>query len=104
MAELDPRSALDQARAMLRYVESFNGQKFDPTFDEPDRRNLAVALDHLMDTAAMLLNMSGRVSSTEEALKPYKELVALYQYSSMSEGEFVIGMCDLVYPKEAKHG
>lgn len=60
--QLDPRSALDQARNMLRYVESFNGQKFDPTFDEPDRRNLAVALDHLMDTAAMLLNMADRVA------------------------------------------
>ena len=63
MAELDPRTALEQARTMQRYVDAFNGQKFDPTFDEPDRLNLATALDNLQETAAMLLNMAGRVAS-----------------------------------------
>lgn len=62
MAELDPRTALEQARAMKRYVESFNGQKWSPTLDSVDRQNLATALDNLLETAAMLLNMADRVA------------------------------------------
>jgi hypothetical protein len=61
--QLDPRTAAEQARTMLRYVEAFNGQKFDPTFDEPDRQNLATALDNLLETAAMLSNMADRVAT-----------------------------------------
>lgn len=64
--ELDPRSALQQARAMLRYVEAFNGQKFDSTFDSVDRRDLATALDNLQETAAMLLNMASRAAAQPE--------------------------------------
>lgn len=64
MAQLDPRTASDQARAMLRYVDSYRGQKWS-ALDDPDRQNLAMALDHLMETAAMLLNMAERVSEVE---------------------------------------
>lgn len=66
MAELDPRTALEHARTMRRYIAAFDGQKFDPCFDEIDRRNLAVALDNLEDTAAMLLNMAGRVAASPQ--------------------------------------
>lgn len=61
--QLDPRTALEQARSMLRYVESYNGQKWSPALDSPDRQNLAQALDHLMETAAMLLNMADRLTT-----------------------------------------
>lgn len=63
MAELDPRTAADHARAMLFYVQNASaGQKFDPIFDDPERRNWAAALDNLEETAAMLLNMSERAT------------------------------------------
>lgn len=63
MSELDVRSAQEQARAMHRYVESFNGQKFCPTFDNVDRQNLATALDNLQETAAMLGNVADRLAA-----------------------------------------
>ncbi len=72
MAELDPRTAREQASAMKRYVESYNGQKWSPALDSPDRQNLAAALDHLMETAAMLMNMAERVS-TAAAEAPAQE-------------------------------
>jgi len=67
MAELDPRTALEQARAMKRYVESFDGQKWGGVAESVDRQNLAVALDNLLETAAMLMNMAGRAAASPPA-------------------------------------
>jgi len=62
--QLHPLTALEHARAMLRYVQNASaGQKFDPIFDDPERRNWAAALDNLEETAAMLLNMADRVAT-----------------------------------------
>lgn len=62
--QLDPRVATASARQMLGYVESFNGQTFSPTFDSVDRQNLAVALDHLTEAGAMILNLAERVAAS----------------------------------------
>lgn len=59
--QLDPRSALDQARKMVAYVQAFKRQKWGGLDESVDRQNLAMALDHLEETAAMLLNMADRV-------------------------------------------
>lgn len=62
--ELDPRVAEASARQFLSYVESFNGQTFSPTFDSVDRQNLAMALDHLQEAGAMILNLAERVAQS----------------------------------------
>ena len=59
--ELDPRTANEVARKMLAYCQSFNGQAWGGPDESVDRKNLAVALDNLEETASMLLNMAGRV-------------------------------------------
>jgi len=64
--ELDPRSAIDTARKMLRYVDSFNSQPWGGVDESVDRKNLAVALDNLQETAAMLLNVSDRLAAKPE--------------------------------------
>lgn len=62
MAELDIRSAQDQARKMAVYVQSYNGQKWGGVDESVDRQNLAVALDNLLETAAMLGNVADRLA------------------------------------------
>lgn len=63
--ELHPQLAIRVARQCLRYTESFNGQQWDATFDSPDRRNLAVALENLEELAAMTLNLADRVAAPQ---------------------------------------
>ena len=70
MAELDVRTAQEQARKMHAYVDSFNGQTFSPALDSVDRQNLAVALDNLLETAAMLGNVSDRLSCASGKAEP----------------------------------
>lgn len=70
--QFDPRTALEHARAMERYVDSFNGHKFS-VLDDVDRQNLAVALDNLQETAAMLLNIAERAKAERNALQAERD-------------------------------
>jgi len=66
MAELDPRAAYEFGRAMSRYCEAFNGQEWALSqMGNPDRANLAMALDHLTECAAMLMNVSERLHDAQ---------------------------------------
>lgn len=72
--ELDPQTAIETARRMLAYCQSFNGQAWGGPDESVDRKNLAVALDNLEDMASMLLNMAGRVQHpTAMPSEDYKE-------------------------------
>lgn len=93
--QLDPRSAIDQARKMIAYVQSFNGQKWSPVFDSTDRQNLAAALDNLEETAAMLLNMADRVAATaSEATAAQQEPLSEAQRADLLTAAFYIAAKD----------
>lgn len=65
MAELSIDHAKETARTALRFLSSFNGDDFSFTMEDTpqpnDRRHLAIALDHLQELAAMVLNLADRV-------------------------------------------
>lgn len=65
--ELNPRTAMENAREMIAYCQSFNGQAWGGLEESVDRQNLAMALDHLEETASMLLNMADRVQGIQIA-------------------------------------
>ena len=65
--ELDPLRAYEFGQLITRYSESFNGQNWDSVCDSVDRKNLAVALDHLTEAGAMLMNISERLLRTNHA-------------------------------------
>jgi hypothetical protein len=62
--ELDPLRAYEFGQLITKYSESFNGQNWDSVCDSVDRKNLAVALDHLTEAGAMLMNISERLLRT----------------------------------------
>ncbi len=65
--ELDPLRAYEFGQLITKYSESFNGQKWGGVYDSVDRKNLAVALDHLTEAGAMLMNISERLLRTNPA-------------------------------------
>jgi hypothetical protein len=65
MAELDPRLAKAKAQTALQFLSAFDGEDFGfMREDNPgphDRRHLAIALDHIQELGAMVLNLADRV-------------------------------------------
>ena len=86
---LDPRVARDFAHTLRNYLFAFNGQEFSPATDSIDRQNLAQALDHLEEAAAMILNLSERVS-----LPAQEESVAYVVSVRKSIGQATIELND----------
>ena len=68
MAKLDKRIAVEKAQAARRFLAAFNGQNFGEfsQADPYDRRNLAIALDHLEEMAAMALALADMVPNAHE--------------------------------------
>jgi len=70
MAELHPELAKATARTALQFLAAFDGEDFGfLREDSPgphDRRHLAIALDHIQDLAAMVLNLADRVENKAE--------------------------------------
>lgn len=66
MAELHPELAKDKALTALEFLASFNGEEFgfarEMKPNPHDGRHLAIALDHIEDLAAMVLNLADRVT------------------------------------------
>lgn len=66
MAELDPELAKDTARTALQFLSTFDSEYFGfMRVDTPgpnDRRHLAIALDHILELGAMVLNLADRVT------------------------------------------
>ncbi len=61
--DLDPQLAKDAAQRFRRYLAAFNGQRFDDA--DPVKQNLAMALDHLEEASAMLLNLADRAARSQ---------------------------------------
>ena len=66
MAELNPELAKAKARTALQFLSAFDGEDFGfLREDRPgphDRRHLAIALDHIQELSAMVLNLADRVT------------------------------------------
>lgn len=65
MSELSIYHAKETARVALSFLASFDDDDFSFTMDDTpkpnDRRHLAIALDHLQELAAMVLNLVDRI-------------------------------------------
>lgn len=65
MAELHPELAKEKARSALQFLSAFDGEDFGFTREDRlgphDRRHLAIALDHIQELGAMVLNLADRV-------------------------------------------
>jgi hypothetical protein len=65
MAELSPGIAKAKAKTALQFLASFDNEDFGfMREDKPgpnDRRHLAMALDHIQELGAMVLNLADRV-------------------------------------------
>ena len=69
MAELHPELAKAKAQSALQFLAAFDGEDFGfMGEDKPgphDRRHLAIALDHIQELGAMVLNLADRVTPNE---------------------------------------
>lgn len=74
--DLHPQRALEYARQMKAYCESFDGRDWPNVMlhGSVDAQNLAHALDNLMECAAMLMNMASRVAAPAPAAPPSEEI------------------------------
>lgn len=70
MAELDVRTAALQSITMTRYVEGFTREMIEGFGEKNAREFLGQALDHLLETAAMLGNVSDRLASNTGEAEP----------------------------------
>jgi len=70
MAELDVRTAALQSITMTRYVEGFTREMIEGFGEKNAREFLGQALDHLLETAAMLGNVSDRLASHTGEAEP----------------------------------
>lgn len=70
MAELHPELAKAKARTALQFLAAFDGEDFsfmrEDTPGPHDRRHLAIALDHIQELGAMVLNLADRVTPNVE--------------------------------------
>ena len=66
VAELHPELAKAKAQSALQFLAAFDGEDFGfMGEDKPgphDRRHLAIALDHIQELGAMVLNLADRVT------------------------------------------
>lgn len=70
VAELHPELAKAKAQSALQFLAAFDGEDFGfMGEDKPgphDRRHLAIALDHIQELGAMVLNLADRVTPNVE--------------------------------------
>lgn len=66
--ELNPRRAYEFGQLITKYSDSFNDQDWGGINESVDRKNLALALDHLTQAGAMLMNVSERLEQTNRAI------------------------------------
>ena len=70
MAELHPELAKQKAKVALQFLAAFDNEDFGFMLeDKPgphDRRHLAIALDHIQELGAMVLNLADRVPANVE--------------------------------------
>ena len=66
--ELNPRRAYEFGQLITKYSDAFNDQDWGGINESVDRKNLAVALDHLTQAGAMLMNVSDRLEQTNRAI------------------------------------
>jgi len=71
MAELHPELAKQKAKVALQFLAAFDNEDFGFMLeDKPgphDRRHLAIALDHIQELGAMVLNLADRVPANDQA-------------------------------------
>ena len=64
MSELHPKLAKAKAQTALLFLSAFDGEDFGVMREDSpgpyDRRHLAIALDHIQELGAMVLNLADR--------------------------------------------
>lgn len=74
MAELYPEIAKETAQSARQFLATFANEDFGE-FAKPsahDRRHLAIALDHIEELSAMVLNLADRVTPNAQVNRPQK--------------------------------